>query len=79
MKLYNYRYSSAAYRVRIGLNLKNVDYAVEEIDLTQREHTSDHYPAVNPHGLVPALELDSGDVLTQSTAILEWLLLSPER
>ncbi len=73
MKLYSYRYSSAAYRVRIGLNLKNVVYAVEEIDLTKREHQSDHYTAVNPHGLVPALELASGDILTQSTAILEWL------
>lgn len=73
MKLYNYRFSSAAYRVRIAFNLKNVECAIEEIDLTERAHQSQHFLGVNPQGLVPALELDSGDILTQSTAILEWL------
>lgn len=72
MKLYTYFRSSAAYRVRIALNLKGLAYEPVLIHLIKREHTEPQYLAVNPQGRVPALDLD-GDILTQSPAILEYL------
>jgi len=73
MKLHGYFRSSAAYRVRIALNLKGV--AVEQVSyhLRNGEQRSPAYLAMNPQGLVPSLELDDGRVLTQSLAIIEWL------
>ncbi len=73
MKLYNYSRSSAAYRVRIALNLKGIDYIAENINLLEAQQKSEQYRASNPQGLIPALELDDGNVISQSTAILEWL------
>jgi maleylpyruvate isomerase len=73
MKLYSYHRSSAAYRVRIALNLKGLDYDYVPVNLLQGEQRGDAYLARNPLGLVPALESDDGDLLTQSVAILEWL------
>ena len=75
MKLYSYFRSSAAYRVRIALNLKKLPYEMVSIHLTKgggRQHTPE-FRAVNPQGRVPALELSSGEVLTQSLAIIEYL------
>ena len=74
MKLYTYYRSSAAYRVRIALNLKGIDYEPVFIDLRppKAEQRAPAYLAVNPQGLVPALEHD-GTVLTQSLAIIEYL------
>jgi maleylpyruvate isomerase len=75
MKLYTYFRSSAAYRVRIALNLKGIGYEAVPIHLTKdggRQH-SPEFRAVNPHGRVPALALDSGVVLTQSLAIIDYL------
>lgn len=72
LKLHGYWRSSAAYRVRIALNLKNVAYDQMTHDLRQAEHHSAGFRAVNPQGLVPALEHDA-EVITQSLAILEWL------
>ena len=72
MKLYTYFRSSAAYRVRIGLNLKGLAYEPVLIHLTRREQVQPDYLAVNPQGRVPALDL-GGEVLTQSPAILEYL------
>ncbi|MFZ0092444.1 MAG: maleylacetoacetate isomerase [Pseudolabrys sp.] len=75
MKLYSYFRSSAAYRVRIALNLKGLPYEMVPIHLTKdggRQHTSE-FRAVNPQARVPALELSSGEVLTQSLAIIEYL------
>ena len=75
MKLYSYFRSSAAYRVRIALNLKGLSYDMVSIHLTKdggRQHTPE-FRAVNPQMRVPALELSSGDVLTQSLAIIEYL------
>jgi maleylacetoacetate isomerase len=72
VKLYTYFRSSAAYRVRIALNLKGLAYEPVLIHLIKREHTEPQYLAVNPQGRVPALDLD-GDILTQSPAILEYL------
>lgn len=73
MRLYTYFRSTAAFRVRIALNLKGVEYQVVPTNLLQGEHRSEAYLGINPQGLVPALELDDGDVLAQSPAILEWL------
>jgi maleylacetoacetate isomerase len=75
VKLYTYFRSSAAYRVRIALNLKGIGYEAVPIHLTKDggvQHGA-AFRAVNPHGRVPALELDSGEVLTQSLAIIEYL------
>ena len=70
--LYDYFRSSAAYRVRIALNLKGVDYESRQIDLRTGEQRSDAYKALNPQGLVPMLEID-GHRLTQSVAIINYL------
>ena len=70
--LHSYWRSSAAYRVRIALNLKGVSYQQVTHDLRQGAQSAADYRAVNPQGLVPALEADDV-VLTQSPAILEWL------
>ena len=73
MKLYDYFRSSAAYRVRIALNLKGLTPERASIHLRHGAQRSDDYLAVNPQGLVPALVTDEGNVLTQSLAIIEWL------
>ena len=75
MQLYTYFRSSAAYRVRIALNLKDLPAEMVPIHL-QKEgglNRKPEYRAVNPQMRVPALRLDSGDVLTQSLAIIEYL------
>jgi maleylacetoacetate isomerase len=72
VKLYTYFRSSAAYRVRIVLNLKGVAYESVPVNLLKGEHQADDYRAVNPHGRVPSLQV-GGAVLTQSPAILEYL------
>jgi len=64
--------SSAAYRVRIGLNLKGLAYQTAPVNLVDNQHQSSAFAALNPQKLVPALKVD-GQVLTQSLAILEWL------
>ena len=70
--LYDYWRSSAAYRVRIALNLKGVDYESRQVDLREGEQRSADYRALNPQGLVPMLEID-GHRLTQSLAIINYL------
>jgi len=72
VKLYTFFRSSAAYRVRIALNLKGLAYEPVFIHLPKREQAQPQYLAVNPQGRVPALDLD-GEVLIQSPAILEYL------
>jgi len=73
MKLYDYFRSSAAYRVRIALNLKGVVPEREFVHLRRNAQRSDDYLALNPQGLVPMLATDGGAVLTQSLAIVEYL------
>nr|WP_315391743.1 maleylacetoacetate isomerase [uncultured Duganella sp.] len=75
MKLYTYFRSSAAYRVRIALNLKGLAYEAQPVHLLRNggEHLSDAYRAVNPSALLPTLEDDDGTVIGQSLAILEYL------
>ena len=70
--LYDYWRSSAAYRVRIVLNLKGVAYCSVPIDLSQGAQGSADYKALNPQGFVPALAID-GLLLTQSLAIIDYL------
>ena len=72
MKLHTYFRSSAAFRVRIALNLKKLDYEHAFVNLVKGEQRSDAYLALNPQGLVPALEED-GRLFTQSLAIIEYL------
>jgi maleylpyruvate isomerase len=73
MKLYNYYRSSAAYRVRIALNLKGLKWEHVGVHLLKGQHRAEPYLAVNPAGLVPAFVADDGAVLTQSLAIIEYL------
>jgi maleylacetoacetate isomerase len=70
--LYDYFRSSAAFRVRIALNLKGLEYESRQIDLRADEQRSAEYRTVNPQGLVPMLEID-GVRLTQSLAIIVYL------
>ena len=72
MKLYTYFRSSAAFRVRIALNLKGLAYEPAFVHLARGEHLQPAYQAVNPQGLLPALEVD-GALLAQSIAIMEYL------
>ena len=73
MKLYDYFRSSAAYRVRIALNLKRLSPERAFVHLRRGAQRGDEYLELNPQGLVPSLVTDGGDVLTQSLAIIEWL------
>ena len=73
MKLHGYFRSSASYRVRIALNLKRLDADHLSHHLRKGEQRDPAFLALNPQGLVPALQDDTGAVLTQSLAIIEWL------
>jgi maleylpyruvate isomerase len=75
VKLYNFFRSSAAFRVRIALNLKNVSYDEEFVHLSKDggHNRRPEYKAVNPQMKVPSLILDRGDTLIQSMAIIEYL------
>ena len=70
--LHDYWRSSAAYRVRIGLNLKGLAYEQRAVNLLAGDQRAAAYGEVNPQHLIPSLETPDG-VLTQSLAILEWL------
>jgi maleylpyruvate isomerase len=75
VKLYNFFRSSAAFRVRIALNLKNLSYDEEFVHLSKDggHNRRPEYQAVNPQMKVPSLVLDNGTVLIQSMAIIEYL------
>ena len=72
MKLYTFFRSSAAFRVRIALNLKGLQYESLPKAFARNEHRAPEYLALNPQGLIPALATD-GVVLSQSLAIIEYL------
>lgn len=73
MKLYTYCRSSAAYRVRIALNLKQISHSLVPVNLLKGEHTKAPYTDKQPQGLVPCLETDDGRLLSQSGAIIQYL------
>ena len=73
MRLHGYFRSSAAYRVRIALNLKGLGAEHLPHHLRKGEQCAPSYLAINPQGLVPTLENEAGAILTQSLAIIEWL------
>jgi maleylpyruvate isomerase len=73
MKLHGYFRSSAAWRVRIALNLKGLSVTHISHHLRNGEQRAPAFLALNPQGLVPVLERDDGTVLAQSLAIIEWL------
>src|SRR5690625_2747886 len=71
--LHNFFGSSTSIRVRVALNLKGVSYEYAARNLRTGEQRAEDYLALNPQGLVPALQLAEGTVLTQSLAIIEYL------
>jgi maleylpyruvate isomerase len=72
MRLYTYYRSSAAYRVRIALNLKGLSYEAVPVHLRKNEQNAAAYRAINPQGLIPTLTAD-GHAIGQSLAIIEYL------
>ncbi len=73
MQLHDYFRSSAAFRVRIALNLKGIVPARTAVHLRHGVQRGPEFLALNPQGLVPVLVTDDGTALTQSLAIIEWL------
>ncbi|MFV0680965.1 maleylacetoacetate isomerase [Ottowia sp.] len=73
MKLYNYFRSSASFRVRIALQLKGLTYGYVPVHLVKGEQKQAEFAAITAEQLVPVLELDDGQRLTQSMAIIEYL------
>ena len=73
MKLYNYFRSSASFRVRIALELKGLAYNYVSVHLARGDHKLADYAAISTDQLVPVLELDDGQHLSQSMAIIEYL------
>ena len=72
MKLYDSAWAPSPRRVRIYLAEKSIEVARETIDLRRDEHFGDAYLAINPRGTVPALQLDDGEVITESAAICRY-------
>lgn len=72
MKLYDFWRSSAAYRVRIAVNLKRIDVEHEYVNLLGGDHQSDTYGAINPQRVIPTL-IDGNRTISQSQAIIEYL------
>ena len=73
MQLYSYFRSTASYRVRIALALKGLPYQTIGIHLVKGKQRETEFISINPQSRVPALKLDSGEVLVQSLAILDYL------
>ena len=72
IRLHDYWRSSASYRVRIALAMKQVDYERHDVNLLKREQVAAENLAINPQGLVPTLEID-GHAIGQSLAIIDYL------
>ena len=73
MKLYTFFRSSTSFRLRIALNLKELPYESHYVSLPKMQHREPAYLDVHPQGLVPTLVEDSGEVFTQSLAMIEYL------
>ncbi len=72
LTLYSYWRSSAAYRVRIALNLKGLEYTIKPVHLAHDEQHAETFREVNPQQLIPVL-VDGDRVIRQSLAIIEYL------
>jgi len=73
LKLYDYFRSSAAFRVRLALNHKRINYEKVVVNLKEGKQSIEEYLEINPVGLVPSLVDEHGNVITQSLAIIEYL------
>ncbi|WP_426358198.1 maleylacetoacetate isomerase [Pseudocolwellia sp. HL-MZ19] len=73
MELYTYFRSSAAYRVRIALNIKEIKHTLTPVNLLTGDHLQSNHMKINPQGLVPSLAFNDGRIINQSTAIIEYL------
>ncbi|MDD1014336.1 maleylacetoacetate isomerase [Pseudomonas rubra] len=73
MELFTYYRSTSSYRVRIALALKGLDYQSLPVNLLKGEQREEPFVSRNPQGRVPALKIDSGEILVQSPAIIEYL------
>lgn len=73
LKLYDYFRSSAAFRARLALNYKGLEYEKIKINLLEGEQLTEQYSKLNPSGLVPVLITENGDSIRQSLAIIEYL------
>jgi maleylacetoacetate isomerase len=73
MQLFSYFRSTSSYRVRIALALKQLEYQYVPINLLKGEQWQADFLELNPQGRVPALKTDSGELLVQSPAIIEYL------
>jgi maleylacetoacetate isomerase len=73
MKLYRYWRSGTSYRVRLALAIKGAEAEIVPVNLLEGEHREEAFLSKNAQGLVPALELDDGTLLSQSPAIIEYL------
>lgn len=73
MELYTYYRSTSSYRVRIALALKQLDYQSLPVNLLKGVQREAEFLGLNPQGRIPALRIDSGELLVQSPAIIEYL------
>ncbi|MCP3730296.1 maleylacetoacetate isomerase [Sphingomonas sp. MG17] len=73
MKLHHFAHSSASYRVRMVLALKQIEISYVTVDMPAQEQTRLPFAALNPQRMVPCLELDDGRVIPQSLAIIDYL------
>lgn len=71
--LYSYQRSSAAYRTRIVLELKGIPHKLININLMEEEEQDETYFKINPQKLIPSLVTEKGEIITQSTSIIEYL------
>jgi maleylacetoacetate isomerase len=72
LQLYSYWRSSASWRIRIILNLKQIKYDIVPVNLLKGEQ-NETYKKINPHGVIPSLKFPDGHILTQSASIAEFL------
>lgn len=73
IELFSYWRSSCSWRVRIVLNLKQIQYKYVPVHLVKNEQNSEEYKKMNPNATVPSLKLKNGTIIAQSTAIIEYL------
>ncbi|MEC9022070.1 MAG: maleylacetoacetate isomerase [Pseudomonadota bacterium] len=72
MKIFGYFRSSAAFRLRIAMNFKGLNYDYNLVNLQSGDHLREDFKRINPQGRVPAIDIE-GNILTQSLAIIEYL------